>query len=73
MQTELEAKAGERQAQVKALRELADYLEEGSELPQAAEGAVRRIVALRQGLADVREWQEAKERGTAKSIVTKEG
>lgn len=46
----------EQKAQVTALRELADSIEKGKELPRAARDAVRRIVALAQVRADVREW-----------------
>jgi predicted ATP-dependent protease len=62
----------ERETQIKALRELADSLEKGSALPHVVEGAVSRIVAFRQGMAEVREWREAKARGTAEVISAEE-
>ncbi len=62
----------ERQAQVKALRELADSLEQGDELPRVVEGAVRRIRAMAKVRASIRDWQAAKANGTAKTVSAEE-
>jgi len=62
----------ERRAQVQALRELADSLEQGDGLPRAVEGAVRRIQTMAQVRASIRDWQQAKANGTATTVSAEE-